>query len=80
MENIKTLSQMHPGETGVIVEVQGGRGFIKRLEDLGLRKGKKITKLSSQILRGPQVVKIDNIQIALGKGVSSKILVKLEER
>ena len=71
---------MQPGETGVIVEVQGGRGLVKRLEDLGLRKGKKITKLSSQILRGPQVVKIDNIQIALGRGVSSKILVKLGEK
>jgi len=80
MEKIKALSQMQPGETGVIVEVQGGRGLVKRLEDLGLRKGKKITKLSSQILRGPQVVKIDNIQIALGRGVSSKILVKLGEK
>ncbi len=78
MENFKAISQMKPGESGVVIEFLGGKGLKQRLESLGLRVGKRVTKVSSQIWRGPQVIRIGNTQIALGLGVANKILVKIE--
>jgi len=72
------LTQMQPGETGIVKEIQGGQGFIRRLQSMGVRPEKKITKVSSHFWRGPQTVEIDNIQIAVGFGMAKRILVEVE--
>ncbi|MFQ6031481.1 MAG: ferrous iron transport protein A [Candidatus Zixiibacteriota bacterium] len=73
------LTQLEEGESGVVVEIQGGYGFIRRLESLGIRVGKKVTKVSSQFMRGPITVRIDNSQVAIGFGMARKIIVELEK-
>ena len=70
---------MKLGQSGRVVEIQGGFGVVRHLGSLGIRVGKRITKISAQIWRGPQVIKIDNIQIALGFGMSKRVLVELEK-
>jgi ferrous iron transport protein A len=72
------LTQLEEGETGVVVDIQGGWGLVRRLDSLGIRMGKKVTKVSSQLMRGPVTVKIDNSQIAIGFGMARKILVERE--
>ncbi len=72
------LTQMQPGETGIVKEIQGGQGFIRKLQSMGLRPGKKIAKVSSHFWRGPQTVKIGNIQIAIGFGMARKISVEVK--
>ncbi len=79
MENFKTLPELKPGESGKVIEIQGGAGLVRHLESLGVRVGKKITKISAQIWRGPQVIKIDNMQIALGFGMAKRVLVEVEK-
>jgi ferrous iron transport protein A len=71
------LTQLEEGESGVVVEIQGGHGLIRRLESLGIRTGKKVTKVSSQFMRGPITVRIDNYQVALGFGMARKVIVSL---
>ena len=61
-----------------MLEVQGGAGLVRRLESMGVRKGKKVTKISAQVWRGPQVVKVDNTQVAIGFGMAMKISIKVE--
>jgi ferrous iron transport protein A len=78
MEHID-LTQLEEGESGVVVEIQGGFGLTRRLESLGIRVGKKVTKVSSQFMRGPITVRIDNYQVALGFGMARKILVEIEK-
>ncbi len=79
MSKIKIdLTQLKPGETGVVEEIQGGHGLIRKLHSMGLRPGKRIIKVSSHFWRGPQTVEIDNIQIAIGFGMAKKILVKVK--
>jgi ferrous iron transport protein A len=73
------LTQLEEGESGVVVDIQGGYGFIRRLESLGIRVGKKVTKVSSQLMRGPITVRIDNYQVALGFGMAKKIFVELKK-
>ncbi len=71
------LTQVEEGESGVVVEIQGGHGLVRRLESLGIRVGKKVTKVSSQIMRGPITLRIDNYQVALGFGMARKVIVRL---
>ena len=73
-----TLAQMLAGQTGTVVAVLGGRGFVRRLEAMGLRQGKKVTKISSTFLRGPVTFKVNHTQVAVGFGLAQKILVEVE--
>ncbi len=72
------LTQMKPGESGVITEIQGGHGLIRKIQSMGLRPGKKITKVSSHFWRGPQTVEIDNLQVAIGFGMAKRIFVEVQ--
>ncbi len=79
MDDFKTLPELKPGESGVIIDIQGGAGLVRHLESLGVRVGKRVTKISAQFWRGPQIIKIDNIQIALGFGMSRKVYVGVKK-
>lgn len=72
------LTQLEEGESGRVVLVSGGHGLIRRLESLGVRVGKKVTKVSAQFMRGPVTVRIDGFQVALGFGMARKVLVEIE--
>jgi ferrous iron transport protein A len=73
-----TLSQLGTGKTAVIKRLEGGHGLQRKVSCLGLRVGKKATIMSSQPFRGPLVVKIDNMKIAIGRGMANKIIVEIE--
>ena len=72
------LTQLAEGESGRIVLISGGHGLIRRLESLGMRVGKNVTKVSSQLMRGPITVRIDGFQVAVGFGMAKKILVEIK--
>jgi ferrous iron transport protein A len=73
-----TLAEMRIGQTGTVVEVLGGHGFIRRLYALGIRPGKTITKLSATLFRGPVILRVDNAQVAVGFGMARKIMVQVD--
>ena len=75
-----TLPQMLAGQTGTVVAVLGGHGLVRRLEAMGLRPGKKVTKISSTFLRGPVTFKVDHTQVAVGFGLAQKIVVEVDAR
>jgi ferrous iron transport protein A len=74
-----TLAQMRTGQAGTVVEVLGGHGLIRRLDALGIRPGRKVTKVSSTLFRGPVTLRVDNSQVALGFGMAKKIVVELDK-
>jgi Fe2+ transport system protein FeoA len=59
------LTQLKPKESGVIVELSGGHNFISRIQNIGIRPGKKITKISSHFC-AVRRCKVDNMQVAIG--------------
>ncbi len=75
-----SLAQMQAGQTGKIVGINGGYGMARKLDALGIRVGKKITKISAQWMRGPVLLQQNNTQAALGFGMASKVLVELNAR
>ena len=76
--NLVSLTQMRPGQSGVVVRIQGGFGLVDRLNALGVIPGKRIAKISSMIARGPVTVEIDRAQVAIGFGMANRIIVKLD--
>ena len=76
---IKTLEDLKPGEGGRIAQINGGHGMVGRLAALGIRPGRRITKLSSGFMRGPVTIEVDRAQMAIGFGMAKRILVEVEE-
>jgi len=72
----KLLTELNPGEGGTVVAVQGGRGLQARLRSLGLVEGQTIRKLSALAWGGPVVVEIKRTQVAIGRGMARRILVR----
>lgn len=75
---ILDVTQLKSGHKGIITQMHGGLGMTRHLESMGIRIGKKLTKISAQFWRGPQVVKVDNTQVAIGFGMARRILIEVE--
>ncbi len=73
-----TLINAIPNKTYVIIGFNGGPNLIQRLYSMGLYPGAKVQIVSVAPLRGPLMIKNldNNIQIALGRGIVSKISVR----
>jgi len=76
-QKLIALARMQPGETGMVAQFLGGRGMANRLSALGIRPGKRVTKVSSMLMRGPVTIEVDRVQIAIGFGMANKVIVDL---
>lgn len=74
-----TLALMRAGQSGVIVQIEGGHGLVNRLNALGVRPGKRVTKISSMLMRGPVTIEVNGTQVAIGFGMANKVTVELNE-
>lgn len=74
-----TLNQLRQGERGKIISFDGGSSLVNKLNALGLRKDKEITKISGSFIGGPVTVQIDNAKIAIGQGMAAKIIVEVDQ-
>jgi len=84
----KKLSELRPGETGVIVSIQAltmhrrhrlrhNWGFQRRLEDMGLTPGTKIMIVKSAPFHGPIEIHVRGSRLAIGRGMAERILVSV---
>jgi len=55
-----------------------GWGLKKRLEDMGLTPGTKITVVKSAPFRGPLEVYVRGSRLAIGKGMAERIFVEVK--
>lgn len=78
---VKQISLVHlkRGQSGRIIQIMGGYGMTRRLSALGIRPGKRLTKVSVMFMRGPVTVRVGGTKIALGFGMASRIVVEVEE-
>lgn len=75
-DSLIPVTMLKEGESGIVWEIAGGHKVTKRLESMGVRKGKQIKKLSSMFMRGPITVQIGHTKISIGHGMASKIIVE----
>ena len=70
---------MEAGQSGIVVQIQSGRGLINRLSALGIRPGQRVTKVSSVFMRGPVTIQVGSAQVAIGFGMANRIIVEMGE-
>jgi len=75
MRTIMPLALLSPGEIGIIREIRGGRGLVRRLFDLGFTPNSEVKVIHSD--SGPVLVEARGSRIALGRGVAMKIWVEV---
>lgn len=75
----KTLAELQPGESAEIVALNGGEGFRARLRAMGLAEGRTVRKFSRIRWGGPIVVIVDRAQVAVGRGMAKKIVVRVAD-
>ncbi len=73
---MKTLLNITDGKKVKIIKIIGGRGIRQHLQCLGIHIGDIVTLKKSSFLGGPILLEVNGCQVALGKGVASKIEVE----
>jgi len=73
--SIIPLAFLPEGSSGIVYNVAGGRGLQKRLAELGILPNIEV-KVVKSAGNGPVLIITKGSRIALGRGVSMKILVR----
>ena len=81
------LTALRNGETGTVTSIRAshgrgwgrGWGFEKRLMDLGLTPGTKVTVVKSAPFHGPLEILVRNTRLALGRGMAERIFVEIKK-
>jgi len=73
-----SLNELPDGKKGIIIVIKGGYGLVKKFDALGIRPGKEVTKVNSQWMKGPVIIRSGNTEIALGYGMANKIMVEVK--
>lgn len=72
------LAQLKTNQKGRISEVLGGTNLQNKLMNMGVYKGKEVSKISHIGLKGPVVIKAGRSILALGHSIAIKIMIELE--
>jgi len=77
------LTALKKGESGTVASIGAGhgrgRGFEKRLMDMGLTPGTRVTVVKSAPFHGPFEILVRGSRLALGRGMAEKIFVETEQ-
>jgi ferrous iron transport protein B len=67
------LSELKPGQNGIIIKVMGRGAFRRRIIEMGFVKGKKAEMLTKAPLQDPTVYKIMDYEVSLRKSEAELI-------
>jgi ferrous iron transport protein A len=71
---LKKLSNLDFGDTGVVREIHVSG---HELNCMGLRTGKKLKMITRQPIKGPVVVLIDEVEIAMGLEMAAQVMIEI---
>jgi ferrous iron transport protein A len=69
------LARMEEGRSGIISGIIGGGRLRLKLESMGIRPGSKVTKISNLFHRGPVVLNVSGMEVAIGHRMARRILI-----
>jgi ferrous iron transport protein A len=73
---VKKLDQVYENGKAKVVDIRGGIGLRQRLGQMGVHPGDVITLLRYGALGGPILIEVHGSQVALGRGIASKVIVE----
>jgi len=71
-----TLDHLAPGNEARVLDIRAGLGLRRRLNHLGIHVGDVILLVGYGAFRGPLLVQVHGMQVALGRGVARHVLVE----
>lgn len=71
-----SLDQIFENRRAKVIDIQGGKVIRQRLSQMGIHIGDIITILRFGALRGPILIEVHGSQVALGRGIASRIIVE----
>jgi ferrous iron transport protein A len=74
-----TLDQVYENKKAMVIDIQGGQRIRQRLGEIGIHPGDTITILRYGALRGPILIEVHGSQVALGRGIASRVIVEEAE-
>lgn len=77
MKRKTVLSQLAPSETGVIIRVVGGGPIQRRIVDMGMVPGTRITVQKFAPLGDPMEIKVKGFNLSLRKDEAANIEVEV---
>ena len=73
------LSELHTGQSGIIVKVTGHGGFRKRIVEMGFIKGQKVDVLLNAPLKDPVKYRVMGYEVSLRHSEAHMIEVMTNE-
>jgi ferrous iron transport protein A len=73
---ITTLDRIRSNRNVKVVDVIGGWGLQRHLSQLGIHPGDILTVIRHAAMGGPILITIHGSQIAIGRGMASRITVE----
>ncbi len=73
--NIEVLLSLSPGTRFRVIDIRGGHGLRSRLTGMGIVPGTEGVVIHNG--GGPMIINIRGVNIAIGRGMASKILVEV---
>jgi ferrous iron transport protein A len=70
----KPITSLETGKTAVILRLEGGFLFRKKMRGLGIREQKKIRIVAKHPFHGPVVIEIDGREMTLGRMMAQHII------
>jgi ferrous iron transport protein A len=70
------LTNLPADAEATVVALGGGYGMQARLRSLGIVEGRRLRKISHIGRRGPVVVLIERMQVAIGYGIARRVMVR----
>ena len=75
-DNFKKLSELQPGEAGMVVKVQGSGPFRQRLLEMGLTRGVRVEMEKTAPLGDPTEYVVKGYHLSLRRGEAELILIR----
>ncbi|NOY23380.1 MAG: ferrous iron transport protein A [Acidobacteria bacterium] len=72
---MKTLLDLKVGETAIVVKMSGGFHMQVQLKNLGFHEGVTLILAKKSVIGGPLMVTVNGSNVAIGRGIASKILI-----
>jgi ferrous iron transport protein A len=70
------LDRVGKNKRAKVIDIQGGWGLKKRMGQMGIHPGDLIMVVRYGPFGGPLVIEVHGFQLALGRGVASRIFVE----
>ena len=75
MDDFKTLDQVKNSRHVQVQKIIGGWGIRQQLNQMGIHVGDHLEIKRTGILKGPLHIKVHGMEVALGRGMTRKLVV-----